>query len=572
MTMHDGQTACPSCGTDLSNESGAVKKNGDGLYTYGYQEKFEENPFITEIQVDVETRLSFNVSCRRSEGNSFFPLLNVIYNETDNNYTYYLNGTSLTVATLPKIFKLEKKYWRKARYVQLEVYPRKINEIETYNTTFPTEIPVSQDYSFYVKEYSESRWQDMGLFDWSKLECTPINDLGSTNPLNKMILQNAYLDDEKKTMYFYFQDKIMRSNPLRNFTINHIKYTSTVNSFKVFGFHYKKSELTMTGTPQEKFFPFHNDKKYYQLSEYPTQILSIVLGQNASGGIVLNESEEKNTLSYELTKKSITIKNETKTIYVIKSGNYYFDHIHNRIYLPETGTCDDKTIKIAELEKELTGTGSEISFLPTKISIEYWSGSGEPITLQASAAGFGPSYQLEKDTITVIESPMPDNGTSCKLPDMKGNYAKRSIPWVCYNHIPSTLKYETQVSMGGMFKTPELASTTLGSTVDNDKFFVDQFGENCQGLGGKCETEVTFYGAPNQVLSGNITVKAPAYTTKTIDTGSGSVTMRERTGGIKNGCFIFKLMPSECKGRKTLAFSKPTIVVYAKERNPTDQF
>ena len=110
------------------------------------------------------------------------------------------------------------------------------------------------------------------------------------------------------------------------------------------------------------------------------------------------------------------------------------------------------------------------------------------------------------------------------------------------------------------------------TSVDNDKFFVDQFGEYCRSVRGTCKTEVTFYGAPDQILSGTIWVKAPAYTTKKIDTGSNIVTLKERTGGIAGGCFIFKMVNKECKGRKTLAWSKPTIVVYAKERNPSDDF
>ena len=156
------------------------------------------------------------------------------------------------------------------------------------------------------------------------------------------------------------------------------------------------------------------------------------------------------------------------------------------------------------------------------------------------------------------------------MPDMNGNIAKRAIPWVCYNHIPATINYKIQTLTGGYFQVPNLASTTLGTTVDNDKFFVDQFGENLTHVVGLCRTEVTFYGAPDQVISGTIWVKAPAYTTKVIDTGSGSVTIRERTGGIKNGCFIFKMPVRPCKGRKSLCWSKPTIIVYAKDRNPSD--
>ena len=167
---------------------------------------------------------------------------------------------------------------------------------------------------------------------------------------------------------------------------------------------------------------------------------------------------------------------------------------------------------------------------------------------------------------------MPDNGMSEKMPDMGGKIARRKIPWVCYNHTPSTMNYAMQVLLDGKFGVPKFASTTLGKTVDDDKFFVELFGKNCRNVQGRCRTEVTFYGAPDKILSGTIWVTAPAYTTKLINTGSGSVSIKERTGGIANGCFVIKLMNKKCSGRKTLAWGKPTIVVYARERNPSEDF
>jgi hypothetical protein len=44
---------------------------------------------------------------------------------------------------------------------------------------------------------------------------------------------------------------------------------------------------------------------------------------------------------------------------------------------------------------------------------------------------------------------------------------------------------------------------------DSDESFVKLYGENCSNCFGICETELTFTGAPNKILSGYITAAAP---------------------------------------------------------------
>ena len=570
LTFGDGQTVCPACGTDLSNEPGAVILNGDGLYSWYYQESFQENPFITGFEITAAEETSFRISCRNSEGSTWTSLLNVIYNESTRNYTYYFDGRTFTTSSLPKSFSLSEKNWRRARYVQIEVDPHEGEEGLIFESP---DLETVSNYSLRVT----GNFQEMGLFDWSDLECEVTYSEDGVETKESRQLSTVTLNGSQTELTFYFKHSF-NGTGISRLELKPKRYTSEIKQFKVYGFHYKKSELTMTGSALEKYFLFSTKKSSYQLEEYPTQILAVSIGKNDSGGIILEETNNRENLSYGLAIRKIKTLNSTtgtyeeKEVYVINSGNYYFDSTHNRIYLPTEGKYGDSIIELKNFEESIKKIKENITFYPTRLSIRYWTGSGESVTLEAMAENQGPSYQVEKDTITTIENieAFPDNGISAKMPDMNGNIAKRVIPWVCYNHIPATLAYATQTITGGYFQVPNLKSTTLGTTVDNDKFFVDQFGENLTKIVGRCRTEVTFYGAPDQVISGTIWVKAPAYTTKVIDTGSGSVTIRERTGGIKNGCFIFKMPVRPCKGRKSLCWSKPTIIVYAKDRNPSD--
>jgi len=65
---------------------------------------------------------------------------------------------------------------------------------------------------------------------------------------------------------------------------------------------------------------------------------------------------------------------------------------------------------------------------------------------------------LEKDAIQTIVSKLPSNGSSCNLLNTNGEITTiQQIPWLCYNHKPSTLSIESQskshTNLQGSFKT-----------------------------------------------------------------------------------------------------------------------
>ena len=67
------------------------------------------------------------------------------------------------------------------------------------------------------------------------------------------------------------------------------------------------------------------------------------------------------------------------------------------LYLPTEGRYGNSTIELKNFEDSIKKIKENITFYPTKVSIRYWTGSGEPVTLEAMAENQGPSYQVEKD-------------------------------------------------------------------------------------------------------------------------------------------------------------------------------
>ena len=602
--LSNGQKNCPSCGKDLSNVKGAVNIPGDGLDSYSYEEQFNKNPFITGFEIELGEKCSFRVSGKSSESNIWESLLDVQYDEIDDLFFYTRMSAPLSIdSDYPKRYRIN-NIGKRYRYMQLEVDP-----IGSFEKIEYSDFSVVSGFFVTVNGHFEN----LGDFEWENVICQI--SYNSDKPTQTNYLSYATLNETKIALTLYFKSAL-KDLDVQSISIYPQRFHSTVNKFKVYGFHYQPSKLTITGESKQKVFDFDQNKFKYNMDEYPTQILDVTLGKQQSGGIRLERADSENDLVYLIIPKivkaeedgfqtihmgngTITLPNyRLYTAYSIVCGNYYFDYRRNRIILPKYGYTfknidkfNGKSIKevideikngnyyqkidLKNLEKGINNQANKygITYFPTHLCIDYWTGSGLPITLKAQAIGQGPSYQLEKNSITKIETYdlFPDNGTTEMMPDMNGMYQRREIPWVCTNLTPSTLSYSSQMTMGGTFMLPETPSTYLGKTVDNDKYFLDRFGEHNEGIMGKCVTEVTFYGAPNQVISGNIVVTALAQTSTTMTVNGERINMlSERTGGIDQGGFIVHVEIPERKGRATLAFSKPVLVIYARERGENE--
>ena len=69
---------------------------------------------------------------------------------------------------------------------------------------------------------------------------------------------------------------------------------------------------------------------------------------------------------------------------------------------------------------------------------------------------------------------------------------------------------------------------------------------------------------PNTILSGNLSVYAKAYTTRTYNLSTGPVTFAERTGGFRSGACMFDLTIDDVVtgNRKGIQAGVPKLLVY----------
>lgn len=542
MTYGRGRSTCIECGTNLSGQDGVVSIPGDGLDTWKYDAPFMEDSFVTGFVVGCESKSTFRVLAKRSAWDSWEPLLISEYDEEEGRRKTTFDGV-----VSGDRYVLEKPVM--ARYVQVEAEQERTEVALEYGVARKTEYMVE----------AKGEFKELGNFDWHGEECTiSYKEEGGGTGALKMEISTAYVQDEGKTLRIGFASAV----PEGAFRARVVapRHLVSMSGFKFYGCVARKGELTMTDPPSVEKFTFMPTRKYYAMRTYPSQIKKVVVCTGDGGGVKLTrENDEKAAMKYTAAKKTVPVKNwkgetELKTAYVLLEGRWRFDYERNRIELPTVASTPDGDKDVSALEDEISSYNE--SYLPTVVSVEYWAGIGLPVTLEAQAEGMGPSYQLEKDTVTnvVDAGALPKNGISEPYPDGEGKMVKKEVPWTCTNHVCSTLDYSTQVITGGKFLPPNVGTTYLSTSVDDDKKLVDVFGENCQNIRGRCKTQVTLYGASDQIVSGRFLVSAPAYRNG------------EPTGGIKDGVLVFKAVVKDRETRATLAFSKPILLVYAVDR------
>ena len=255
----------------------------------------------------------------------------------------------------------------------------------------------------------------------------------------------------------------------------------------------------------------------------------------------------------------------------------------NKVFIPTQAKVGDNYIDVNDFDKELRENGVFLKgIMPDQVIVSYWSTSNEGLTLPAISKENGPSYQVEIESICEISSEsknnLPDCGMSVELPTVvNGNdikKEKKKIEWFCYNHVPATLNESTQTLLNGYFKKPTFYGNELGTLSENtDRKFKELFGEHCTNISSRCHTEVTFYGKPDTIISGTITAIAPAKHKFSYSINGSDMTIEENTGGLSDGMFVLQVDegPEKLRGRKTEAWSNPTIVVYAEDINLTEE-
>ena len=585
-TMGVGVTNCPACNSSLykadgSLPAGAVGTPSDGIMTYRYKNNFANDAYILFLRVRAKyEKCSYRVSIRSAKSDYWFTVFSQEYiKDTEGNDKYYVSivGQDSAVydsfSNVPENIDIPNQ--RLARYVRVDMDGMKTDHLFNYTVSSLVAdsmgVVVLGDFSNTgVMEISGREVNGCKVMVGS----TPtlangenIDTFGQIIP--KPRIKSFLISSSGTSMTIYFNTK------LANSAGDEISFTATsylggLSLFEVYGTHYIEGELTKTEDYSVQRVEIGTLSAGVILKDFPTQIADVQVGDQNGGSLILTQCASKDDLKWTTTEVVVDTKDlmgtsTTAKFDKITGGNYYFSSDNNRIYLPVKNTAG----KVFSLfEKELELTLFERSYVPTHLFIRYWSGAGMSITLRAQAEGQGPSYQLEKESITVIEdmSALPSNGFSTAFRDFSGSIQSYPIPWYCFNHEPCILSADTATIIDGKFKVPNFPTTILDND-DNDNTFLDLYGENCSRIAGRCVTMVTFYGAANQIVSGRIAVKALAKTTRSVFTGTETVVTSELTGGIKNGKFVTKVIVKECEGRKSLCFSAPQLIVYLREKN-----
>ena len=380
-----------------------------------------------------------------------------------------------------------------------------------------------------------------------------------------------------------------------------MKYRGGIEKFGVYGTPYKTEKgdnsekddksggmyLTLTGPPDECQCRLDVTQRFYYLPNAPTQIWRVSVGYSESGGIPMTEVPPGSYLDLKWFTKTVKVPyyDEVKKgrsfveAQQIIGGTYIYDPRGPFLMLP---THDQNDVHWADFEKGVRETDSLWTRLPTWLNVVYWTGNGKSVTLPAMADGNGPSFMVEKNAINTILAPWAGKTgeVSCQMLNPSGQVVSGlELPFVCYNDTPSTLSIEdssrsneiqgTVHFNAGEFRKPAFNGKELvGTKIDSDKEFIELFGDHCERCFGKCTTEVTFTGVPLFLLTGHIDVQAPAVTKHEVSFGGQTYEYVERTGGIDQGMFVVRCAPiTSGDGRMTKCYKKPTLLIYAKERD-----
>lgn len=362
-------------------------------------------------------------------------------------------------------------------------------------------------------------------------------------------------------------------------------YIARCSTFRVYGYPYQKGEVVISPpAPSEQFF-FSNGNSTFRLSTYPSQIARVDVIAGDDPGIVMTEAT---TLGSDFAWGVEKVDYNGQIFLRIVTGKWYYSCDTNTIEFPGVYIDPDNPAlrhSVWTINEDLYTSASPlmIDTRPSSVRIEYLIGLGVPCTVSIDPYGEGPSYQLDRECVCfvanntsdagevyppdILSDPLPSLGDSVQLKALNGR--RYPLEWRCYNHQPIIWDrdmdwvYGNELPAGGWDDT-----SVMNLWTGNHGFDVSDLGPAAV-IRGKANGEVTLYGAPNTILSGNLAVYAKAYTTRQYHTREGLVTTFERTGGYKEGAVVVRLTVNETveNGRKSISAGVPRLLVYMKERD-----
>lgn len=609
---------CPLCGASLDtddNKGRIVSSPGDGIKTYHYDAPFSPDPIISKIKVTPHASYmtSYRVMSRADSHDTWRTLIDVGISLTSENNEitkeYMMNYPERKSLGKSGVADVTISGIVRGRFLKVEcdegsqISEKHVYTVKRAATGDGYQVQATGDFS---------NWTN---FEFSGIHAVVSSQYPSNytetsieNSSDKVEIVSAYiLSDRKDAIRFSLSKKVYGDNENgTKYIVFYVhQFTGGIKELKVYGLHYKEESsgdadndpgsggkyLTIMPMEDEHTWMLSLNSNKYKMPEAPIQIYEVSVGRNGGSGVRLSEATDSSTaLKWTTEKKSLTIKEknskgvmEEKTINykVITGGNYYYNPISGEITVP---TTDNENEFWGKYEDSLRERGYADVCTPNTLTIRYCNGNGKSVTLSAMAAGHGPSYMLEKNAIQYFTSEtldaLPSNGKMCKTLKMDGtdvNSGTVDMKWMCYNNKPAVLSIEKQSTSNskqgsvqwtaGEFRKPSFTGKEIAGKMDDDKAFVDLFGQYAENCYGQCETEMTITGAPNKILSGELRFYAKGVTETSMDLGNGTtLKYSENTGGIKQGFLIVSCAPISTEtGRDTVCYSVPELLIYAKE-------
>jgi hypothetical protein len=596
---------CAVCHTKMGAQHGVQYLDGDNILTVFYDPKFEPDPVITGVEVD--TTGSWNPNAKHGFVVEYFnsilgrwrDLFNVEWDAITSKYVYpQWNGSSwisTSTTSLPAIFKGVEGSPRgtpkeasgasgahfiatTAQKIRIRISePSPVDMREPASGGKGCTVTSSQN-KVVVASLSEPLPSYVGrtiflatgsgaAVEGKVTECKAIG--GGVE-----LRVQAALSDTMDTCYLSWKE-----------------YVSKVTKFRVYGYPYTKGDLVITppATMQPGFL--RDGLNSMRLESWPSQIFDVRLivgeGQTVDGV----EAADQTDANFHWEVKKVLY--DGVTFLKITRGSWVYDYNKNAVIVPSKYRDPDsgQYLPVWDLNEELytsQTTQFAIQTRPSQIQVQYLTGVGVPVDVKVTAIGSGPSYQLEPDSvcnivgeteapqglppaITLI-TPMPPMGDSVKLKNRQG--LRFPMKWQVYNHKPLIWDNTNNQNMlwleGNELKAGQWSdSAVMDLYTGNKGWSVSDLGPNAR-IGGRVTGEVTMYGSPNTILSGDVYVYAKAVTTRSYNLPDGtSVTTKERTGGYRTGAIVFRLeVNGSVSGRRTgITTSIPQIKLYLRERD-----
>lgn len=582
---------CGACGSDLTKAPGAVYVGGDGIETWEYKDVPQKdcivNGFIVEI--DDSSRCGFSIFGMSSTDKYWETLVSVDYDYDSGQYVcreYDRDNNVITVkrSILPVFrgiwkdgynaaneslagFNFIAKRCNKIKVVAMPCTHRGDGtELENGGRKFVLS-PVMTVTAKNLINDSKTLFK-CGLGNISGCEGGTFEIYGDSACTNTIFstLINSYNQGTRTLGLAQPIPDSIRSGGPYYYRIIMLKYTFTIKKFQVYGLELPDA-VKITDDADSIILPIHAGVVSTPFYDRPTKILkTTAINGNAS---IYNMKDVSSIGKMGPDNLYYYARyNYTTRKYDIYMGEFSYDTSSNTVYLPYKLKAggEDKNI-----DNIYTSESINQETVPTAIEFKYMTNAGVSVDLDITSKGEGPSYMVEADTITdYVSGKLPRIGDSVFF---RKSGRRIGMNWMFTNKERTKYNCSTP-SLSGRELEKGVSHSELSRLVGGN----DETKNNGSMMfKGKATGKITVTGLPNCIISGILYLRAPETKSRTYNFAGKSVTISERTGGLKKTGFSFKAIVNqnapdkEGQSLACIGITKPRIVVYLKERSLTDK-